>query len=85
MRTETRTAPPTFPGGDPISYTVKTGPGGWQQDGPRTRARRAAYAKRRALLGTDDGRNDMVDMCRVLTGMSMVRRANLDRKRGVRR
>ena len=53
--------------------------------GPRTLQRQEAYRKRRALLGTDDGRNAMVDMCRVLDGMSMVRRANLRRKHGVRR
>jgi hypothetical protein len=53
--------------------------------GPRTAARRQAYAKRRARLGTDEGRNDLVDACRLWAGRAMVRRANLDRRRGVRR
>lgn len=53
--------------------------------GPRRAQRIAEYRARRALLGTDEGRNSMVDICRVLAGMSMTRRANLDRKRGVRR
>lgn len=53
--------------------------------GPRRAQRQAEYAKRRAKLGGPDGRNDLVDACRVWSGMAMVRRANLDRKRGVRR
>jgi len=53
--------------------------------GPRTLQRQAEYRVRRAKLGTDEGRNDLVDACRVWAGMAMVRRANLDRKRGVRR
>lgn len=53
--------------------------------GPRTVQRRAAYAKRRVLLGGPEGRNALVDMCRVWAARAMVRRATLDRKRGVRR
>lgn len=111
MRTETRTAPPTFPGSDPVRYQMEIadterakeaayaelrttgstavyrslGPRGWTVSGPRTLARRKAYNERRRKLGTPEGRNMMVDICRVLNGQSMVRRANLDRKRGVRR
>jgi hypothetical protein len=44
--------------------------------GPRRAQRIAEYRARRALLGTDEGRNSMVDACRVLAGMSMTRRAN---------
>ncbi len=53
--------------------------------GPRTTERRRTYAARRARLGGPEGRNALVDMCRVWAARAMVRRATLDRKRGVRR
>lgn len=66
-------------------YRVMQSDGRFKIIGPRTLQRQAEYRARRAKLGTDEGRNDLVDACRVWAGMAMVRRANLDRKRGVRR
>jgi hypothetical protein len=53
--------------------------------GPRTLQRETEYRARKAKLGTDDGHNDMVDLCRAAWHSSSRRRIMLDRRRGVRR
>ncbi len=86
--------PPTHPNGPRQMIELRTGSGrgrlttvrvGRPPMGPRRAQRHAEYLKRRALLGTEGGHNDMVDLCRAAWHSSTRRRAMLDRRRGVRR